>query len=188
MTLPLDTSFTTPAAITPEAGSAEPWLLRFWSIFGGQAMSLMGSSLTQFVLLWWITDTTGSVAALASAGMAALLPQAVLAPLGGTLADRYSRRLLMIVADGVSALCMGVLIALFLTARIELWHAYAMMAMRSAMQAFQGPAAAASVVMLVPSISSFVRRGSTRRCTASPWWPPRRWGRCRSAGRCPSMC
>lgn len=52
MTLPLDTSFTTPAATMPEAGSVEPWRLRFWSIFGGQAMSLMGSSLTQFVLLW----------------------------------------------------------------------------------------------------------------------------------------
>lgn len=59
-------------------------------------MSLVGSSLTQFVLLWWITDVTGSVAALSAAGMEALLPQAVLSPLGGTLADRYSRRLLMI--------------------------------------------------------------------------------------------
>lgn len=143
----------------PPAGSMRPgadaaettWRLRFWAIFGGQAVSLVGSSLTQFVLLWWITDTTGSVVALSIAGMAALLPQAVLSPLGGTLADRYSRRLLMIVADVVSALCMLVLIALFLTERIELWHAYAMMALRSAMQAFQAPAALASVVMLVPS-------------------------------------
>lgn len=110
----------------------------------------MGSSLTQFVLLWWITDTTGSVAALSTAGMAALLPQAVLGPLGGTLADRHSRRLLIIAADALSALCMLVLIALFLTERVELWHVYTLMAVRSALQAFQGPAAAASVVMLVP--------------------------------------
>ncbi|WP_338664799.1 MFS transporter [Pararoseomonas sp. SCSIO 73927] len=126
------------------------WQLRFWAIFGGQALSLIGSALTQFVLLWWITDTTGSVSALATAGTAALLPQALLGPLGGVLADRYSRRLLLIAADAVSALCMLVLIALFLTGRIELWHAYAMMAVRSAMQAFQAPAAAASTAMLVP--------------------------------------
>ena len=112
------------------------WRLRFWTIFGGQALSLIGSALTQFVLLWWITDTTGSVSALATAGMAALLPQAVLGPLGGVLADRYSRRLLMIAADSLSALCMLVLIALFLTGAIELWHAYVMMAVRSSMQAF----------------------------------------------------
>ena len=126
------------------------WRLRFWMIFSGQALSLVGSALTQFVLLWWITDTTGSVSALATAGMAAMLPQALLSPLGGTFADRYSRRLLMIAADVISALCMAVLIVLFLTERIELWHAYVMMFIRSAMQAFQTPAATASMAMLVP--------------------------------------
>ena len=76
------------------AGVAEgqPWKLRFGAIFTGQALSLTGSALTQFVLLWWITDTTGSAAALGMAALAALLPQALLGPLGGTLADRYSRR------------------------------------------------------------------------------------------------
>lgn len=126
------------------------WKVRFWAIFIGQALSLTGSALTQFVLLWWITDTTGSVSALAIAGMAALLPQALLGPLGGVFADRYSRRVLMIAADAVSALCMMVLIALFLTGHIALWHVWVMMGVRSAMQAFQTPAAAASAYMLVP--------------------------------------
>ncbi|GBF06487.1 macrolide-efflux transmembrane protein [Deinococcus aerius] len=127
------------------------WQRRFWSIFVGQALSLTGSALTQFVLLWWITDTTGSAGALATAGMAALLPQALLGPLGGTFADRYSRRLLMIGADTVSALCMLVLIFLFATGRVELWHVYTMMFIRSSMQAFQAPAAAGSTAMLVPA-------------------------------------
>jgi MFS transporter, DHA3 family, macrolide efflux protein len=142
------------AGIDPGPG----WQLRFWAIFCGQASSLIGSALTQFVLLWWITDTTGSVSALATAGMVALLPQALLGPLGGTFADRYSRRLLMIGADLVSAACMAVLIVLFLTERVELWHVYVMMFIRSAMQAFQQPAAAASTAMLVPQ--SFVPRAA----------------------------
>ena len=128
----------------------QDWRLRFWCVFMGQASSLVGSALTQFVLLWWITDTTGSVSALAIAGMAALLPQALVGPLGGVFADRYSRRVLMIAADAISALCMLVLIGLFLSDGIELWHAYVMMAVRSAMQGFQQPAAAASTAMLVP--------------------------------------
>ncbi|WP_240740886.1 MFS transporter [Deinococcus sp. Arct2-2] len=136
------------AAQHPDPGPG--WQRRFWAIFGGQALSMIGSALTQFVLLWWITDTTGSASALATAGMAALLPQALLGPLGGTFADRYSRRLIMIVADTVSALCMLVLIFLFATGRIELWHVYTMMFVRSSMQAFQGPASAASSSMLVP--------------------------------------
>jgi len=143
-------------ALHPDPGLN--WQLRYWSVFGGQASSLIGSALTQFVLLWWITNTTGSVAALSMAGLFALLPQALLGPLGGTLADRYSRRFLMITADLVSALCMVVLIILFLTERVELWHIYAMMFIRSAAQAFQSPAAAASTAMLVPG--SFLTRAA----------------------------
>jgi DHA3 family macrolide efflux protein-like MFS transporter len=126
------------------------WHWRFALIFGGQSLSLIGSALTQFVLLWWIADRTGSVSALGAAGLAALLPQALLGPFGGVCADRYSRRLLMIAGDAVSAACMVVLIGLFLSARIELWHAYVLMTIRSAMQAFQLPAAAASTARLVP--------------------------------------
>ncbi len=134
------------------------WRTRFWLVFGGQALSLMGSAITQFVLLWWITDTTGSLTALAIAGTAALLPQALLAPLGGTLADRYSRRVLMIAADGISALCMIALIALITTQTLHLTSVYTAMAVRSAMQAFQSPAAASSVTMLVPR--SFLSRAA----------------------------
>lgn len=149
---------TRPSTVPSHPDPGPGWQRRFWAIFSGQALSLVGSALTQFVLLWWITDTTGSVAALASAGMAALLPQALLGPLGGTLADRYSRRALMIGADAISALCMMVLIALFLTGRVELWHVYTMMFIRSAMQAFQAPASAASTAMLVPN--SFLPRAA----------------------------
>lgn len=144
-----------------EQGHPDPglgWQLRFGLIFGGQALSLTGSAVTQFVLLWWITDTTGSLSALATAGTAALLPQALLAPLGGILADRCSRRTLMIAADVLSACCMAVLIALFATQRVSLTQVYIMMAIRSAMQALQAPAAAASVTMLVPR--SFLTRAS----------------------------
>ncbi|MBS9809851.1 MFS transporter [Vibrio alginolyticus] len=142
-------------------GQSDPgpdWPLRFWAIFIGQALSLCGSALTQFVLLWWITDTTGSVSALAIAGIVALLPQALLSPLGGVLADRYSRRLLMIIPDVVSAICMVVLIVLFNTESIEIWHIWVMLGIRSAMQAFQAPAAAASTYMLVPK--SFLMRAA----------------------------
>ena len=128
----------------------EAWRLRFWSIFLGQALSLVGSAITQFVLLWWITDKTGSAAALATAGMAMLLPQAVLGPLGGVFADRHDRQIIMILTDLVSALCVLLLIMMFEYGNVELWQIYVLMATRSAMQAFQGPATMASVATLVP--------------------------------------
>lgn len=134
----------------PPITDADNWQLRFFSIFIGQSLSLIGSALTQFVLLWWITDTTGSPTALALAGIAALLPQALLSPIGGTIADRWSRRALLILSDAITAGCMLVLIFLFATGAVELWHIYTLMFIRSSMQAFQQPAAAASTAMLVP--------------------------------------
>src|SRR5262245_40538605 len=141
------------ASTLPSSSPAmsEPWRLRFWTIWIGQTFSLAGSALTQFVLIWWVTQTTGSTSALAIAGIVALLPQALLGPIGGTVADRFNRRAIMMLADIISAACMLVLIWLFQSGQILLWHVYTLMAIRSSMQAFQQPAALASTAMLVPS-------------------------------------
>jgi DHA3 family macrolide efflux protein-like MFS transporter len=127
------------------------WKPRFFTIWTGQSISLVGSSLTQFVLVWWITQETGSASALAIAGMMAMLPAALFSPLSGAIADRFSRRAIMILADAVTAFCMLVLVILFATDQIELWHIYTLMFVRSTMQSFQQPAAAASTVNLVPA-------------------------------------
>jgi DHA3 family macrolide efflux protein-like MFS transporter len=139
------------APVSSHVTDSEHWQPRFWSIWVGQALSLIGSALTQFVLVWWITSKTGSPSAVATAALMAMLPQALLGPIGGAFADRYPRRVIMIAADSITALCMVLLIALFATGRIEIWHAYVLMFVRSAMQAFQMPASAASTPMLVPN-------------------------------------
>ncbi len=155
----MDTSMTADRAVSSRrSGPGERWQPRYWAVFSSQAFSLIGSGLTQFVLMWWIADSTGSVSALGLAGLFALLPLALFGPLGGAFADRYDRRIVMIVTDTVSALCMTVLIVLFLSDHVELWHIYVMMAIRSAMQAFQSPAALASTSLLVPE--SFLPRAA----------------------------
>jgi MFS transporter, DHA3 family, macrolide efflux protein len=144
---------TKPEYPNPDYTGVDPsstWQPRFWTIAIGQALSLAGSQITQFVLLWWIASTTGSTSALATAGIAGLLPQALFGPLGGVLADRFSRRLLMIISDAITALCMIVLIILFATNSIQLWHVYTLMFIRSIMQGFQRPAFDSSVPNLVP--------------------------------------
>lgn len=127
------------------------WKLRYWSIVGGQALSQVGSAVSQFILLWWIASTTGEVGSLALGGIFALLPQAILGPVGGVLADRYSRRFIMIAADAVTACCMLILISLFAQNLVQLWHVYTLLGVRSSMQALQGPSSQASAVMLVPA-------------------------------------
>src|SRR5512143_4001731 len=80
------------------------WKKTFFLIWSGQVFSLLGSGLVQFALVWWLTQTTGSAVVLASATMAAILPEIVLGPFAGALVDRLNRRLVMIAADGGIAL------------------------------------------------------------------------------------
>ncbi|MBP7095330.1 MAG: MFS transporter [Spirochaetia bacterium] len=133
------------------SGSGEPrWAPRFFLIWGGQALSLLGSSLVQFALVWWMTRETGSATVLATATLVALLPQIVLGPFIGPLVDRLDRRRIMIVSDSAIALATGVLMLLFALGRAELWHVFAILAVRSLGGAFHGPAMAASTSLLVP--------------------------------------
>ncbi len=132
----------------PETGK---WAGRFFTIWIGQAFSLFGSSIVQFALVWWLTQKTGSATVLATATLVALLPQILLGPFAGTLVDRWNRRIIMIVADASIALVTAVLIYLFATDQIQVWHIYAAAMIRSLGGAFHQPAMASSTSLMVPN-------------------------------------
>ena len=68
----------------------------FFIIWSGQAVSLLGSQLVQFALIWWLTETTGSATVLAMASLVGFLPQVILGPFVGVLVDRWNRRRVMV--------------------------------------------------------------------------------------------
>jgi MFS transporter, DHA3 family, macrolide efflux protein len=126
------------------------WKARFFSLWGGQALSLFGSSLVQFALVWWLTQETGSATVLATATLAALLPNIVLGPAAGVLIDRFSRRAVMIIADSLVALFTLGLALLFAAGLAEVWHVYVVLLLRGAAGSFQLPAMKASTSLMVP--------------------------------------
>ena len=141
----------TSSEINPRAAwNAENWKRRFFTIWGGQAFSLLGSMLVQFALVWWLTSTTGSATVLATATLVALLPQVFLSPFAGALVDRWNRRVVMMVADSTIAAFSLLLAYLFFSGNIQLWHVYAIMLIRSAGGAFHWPAMQASTSLMVP--------------------------------------
>jgi DHA3 family macrolide efflux protein-like MFS transporter len=123
---------------------------QFFVVWTGQAFSLFGSELVQFALVWWLTEKTGSATVLAFATMMALLPQVFLSPFAGALVDRWPRRSVMIIADGVIALTTVVLAILFRLELVRIWHVYAIMFIRAAGGAFHWPAMQASTPLMVP--------------------------------------
>src|SRR5512146_219977 len=85
-------------------GTQAPSMRPFMIVWSGQAVSLLGSQLVQFGIVWYLTRLTGSATTLALATLMALLPQILLGSFAGVLADRWNRRKVMIVADSGVAL------------------------------------------------------------------------------------
>lgn len=129
----------------------ERWAAKFFTIWTGQAFSLVGSALVQFALVWWLTQKTGSATILATVSLVALLPQIMLGPFVGALVDRWNRRLIMIVADSSIAAATAVLMLLFAAGRVEVWHIYAISLIRSLGGAFHYPAMSSSTSLMVPN-------------------------------------
>ena len=123
---------------------------KFFILWASQAASLFGSAVVQFALAWYLTRETGSATVLATALMVALIPSIVLGPFIGPFIDRWSRKKIMIFADLFIASLTLVLVILFFTKTIQIWHIYVIMAGRSIGDTFQNPALGASIPMIVP--------------------------------------
>lgn len=127
-----------------------PWKRRFFSLWIGQAFSLMGSSLVSFALVWWLTVETESPAMLAAGTFAAVVPGIVLGPFSGTIIDRFSRKAVMLLSDGFVALLTMLMVYLFYLDRVEPWLIILILCLREIGGTFQRPAMVASTTLMVP--------------------------------------
>jgi DHA3 family macrolide efflux protein-like MFS transporter len=128
----------------------QPWKSRFFTIWGGQALSILGSQLVQFALIWYLTVKTGSATILATATLVAMLPNVLLGPFVGTLVDQWDRRKIMLLADTFISLATGLLAVLFALDIVTIWHIYVVMFIRSIAGSFHSNAMNASTSLLVP--------------------------------------
>lgn len=122
----------------------------FWVIWGGQFISMLGSGLTSFGLGVWIYDQTGQATPFALTALFGTLPALLLMPIGGAVADRTSRRMLMILADTGSAVITAIVALTLFMGDLQVWHIYILAFFASVFSAFQEPAYSASITMLVP--------------------------------------
>ena len=126
------------------------WLAIIAFIWAGQAVSMFTSYAASFAAVWYVTETTGSAILLSVMSICAYLPQGILSPYGGVIADRYNRKAVIIAADmavGLVSLALGVLILLD---DVSIAAIMLMVIARSVGQAFHGPAMMAAMPMLVP--------------------------------------
>lgn len=111
-------------------------------------VSLSGDWILAVGLLYKVYAMTGSTVASAMTMLAAGVPQVLLGPVAGVLADRWDRKKTMICSDVL--LAAGLLPLLAVRNRGEVWIVFAVLFWESAVQQFFSPAQQAMVPRLVP--------------------------------------
>ena len=121
----------------------------FLIIWTGQLLSRIGSGISAFALGIYLFQQTGSTSAYSFLLLCAFLPSVLLAPVGGVIADRKDRKLMMVVGDLGSSFGILFIIVMFMLSPDKQWPIYLGVAMSSLCVALHSPAFKASVTDLL---------------------------------------
>jgi MFS family permease len=122
----------------------------FAALWSGQMVSLVGSVLMEFALGVWIFQRTHSATQFALFNMFVLLPQIVVMPFGGVLADRHPRRTMMLFANAGGIAGTLALIPLYAAGGLRVWSAYLLALAFASFAAVLMPSYLTAVPLLVP--------------------------------------
>lgn len=130
--------------------SVDGWKKRTALFLSSQSLSLFGSMLVQYAIIWHITLTTQSGAMLTISTLAGFLPQIVISLFAGVWADRYPRKMLIIASDALTAVSTLILGVFFMLGYQELWLIFIVVGIRSVGAGIQLPAVNAFLPEIVP--------------------------------------
>ncbi|MFF5175391.1 MFS transporter [Micromonospora sp. NPDC000089] len=134
----------------------------FGALWVGQLVTLLGSSASAFALSLWIYQDSGSVTYFAIGLLVAYLPSVLVAPLAGSVVDRYDLRRVMLTGMLVSAAAMTTVAVAVGTGSLTRWHVYGFDVVHSLVTAFQMSALTAVVPRLVSRTSLARANGLTQ--------------------------
>lgn len=126
------------------------WQKTFYIIWTGQAFSQLSSSILQFGIVWYLTDTTKSGFVLSMAMLMGFLPQGVLGMFIGVYIDRYDRKKIMVLADLAIAVVSLALVFVSKDGNVSTIVILVVLFLRAVGTAFHTPTLQAITPQLVP--------------------------------------
>lgn len=126
------------------------WVKQIILFLSGQTITLFGSSIVQYAISWHITLTTQSGIMLTIATLCGFLPQLLISLFAGVWADRYNRKLLILLSDGMIAIFTALLACAFSLGVTDIWLLFVISAIRSVGTGIQTPAVNAFIPDIVP--------------------------------------
>jgi MFS family permease len=133
----------------------------FRLFFLGRAVSMLGSSMAPVALAFGVLDVSNSAAALGTVLAARSIPMAAFMLLGGVIADRFSRSVVLRLSHVGAALTQGAVAVVLIAGVAELW-------MLVVLEFFNGTVVAFTFPALQGVIPQLVRRDELQRANALP--------------------
>ena len=121
----------------------------FQLFFAGQLISLIGTWMQTVAQSWLVYRMTGSAFLLGAVGFSSQIPVFIMAPVGGIVADRPNRQRIVISTQTASMILAGILAALTLTHRVQVWQIMVLAALLGVVNAFDIPARQAFLIDMV---------------------------------------
>lgn len=117
---------------TPTRSDPLPWrdtfaslrILNFRLFTAAHLVAVVAIWMQRIAQDWLVLELSGSVTAVGVTTAFQFLPTLLLGPLGGMVADRYSKRILLMVSQSAAAVLALGLAALALTGAVQVWHVY----------------------------------------------------------------
>ena len=121
----------------------------FYLLWVTQSMSQLGSTMTGFALTLWLYEKTGSALSTAMLTICTYLPYVLMSIFAGAITDRFDKKKTMLACDTFAAACTVLVLVLYKTDLLCVWHLYAINGVSGLMNTVQQPASEVAYTLVV---------------------------------------
>ena len=124
-------------------------LRAFYLLWSTQSLSQLGSAMTGFALTLWLYEKTGSALSTAMLTICTYLPYVLMSIFAGAITDRFDKKKTMLACDTFAAACTVLVLVLYKTDLLCVWHLYAINGVSGLMNTVQQPASEVAYTLVV---------------------------------------
>ena len=122
----------------------------FLCLWASQSVSEMGTAMTNYALVIWAYEQTGTATSLTTLTICSFLPTILFRFLAGAVADRWNKKAILLCSDALAACGSLAILGLYTAESLTVMGLYIINFLLSLMNAFQVPAAYVATSLLVP--------------------------------------
>lgn len=125
-------------------------LKQFIILWSTQSLSQLGSAMTNFALVIWLYQSSGSALTTALLTVCSYAPYVLMSIFAGAISDKWNKKTVMLICDSFAALCTMAVLILFKTGSLAAWHLYVLNALNGLMNTVQQPASDVASTIITP--------------------------------------